>query len=96
MLAIQPVAVLLAAPVFVAAVALTRYVSLGSLLGTGAMAVATWGLWAAANGPISGAYPLYASAAAAIVWIAHADNIDRLIHGTERKFDFGLLVGRGG
>jgi glycerol-3-phosphate acyltransferase PlsY len=95
MLTIQPLAVLLAAPVFVGAVVATRYVSLGSLLGTAAVAIATWALWAAANGPISGAYPLYASAAAAVVWLAHADNIDRLIHGTERKFDFGLLVGRG-
>ena len=94
MLAIQPLAVLAAAPVFVAAVLATRYVSLGSLLGTAAMAVAMWLLWAAANGPISGAYPLYATAAAAVVWLAHADNIDRLIHGTERKFDFGLLARR--
>jgi glycerol-3-phosphate acyltransferase PlsY len=94
MLAIQPVAVLAAAPVFIGAVLATRYVSLGSLLGTVAIAVATWLLWAAANGPISGAYPLYATAAAAVVGLAHADNIDRLLHGTERKFDFGLLVGR--
>jgi glycerol-3-phosphate acyltransferase PlsY len=95
MLAIQPLAVLAAAPVFIAGVLATRYVSLGSLLGTVAIAVAMWILWAAANGPISGAYPLYASAAAAVVWLAHADNIDRQIHGTERKFDLGLLVGRG-
>jgi glycerol-3-phosphate acyltransferase PlsY len=94
MLAIQPVAVLAAAPVFIGTVLATRYVSLGSLLGTLAIAVATWLLWAAANGLISGAYPLYATAAAAVVWLAHADNIDRLIHGTERKFDLGLLVGR--
>lgn len=96
MLVIQPLAVLAAAPVFIGTVLATRYVSLGSLLGTVAIAVATWLLWAAANGPISGAYPLYATAAAAVVWLAHADNIDRLLHGTERKFDFGLLVGRGG
>ncbi len=94
MLVIQPLAVLAAAPVFIGVVLATRYVSLGSLLGTVAIAVATWILWAAANGSISGAYPLYASAAAAVVWLAHADNIDRLIHGTERKFDLGLLVGR--
>ena len=25
--------------------------------------------------------------------VAHADNIDRLIHGTERKFDLGMLTG---
>ncbi len=37
MLVIQPVAVLLAAPVFVGVILLTRYVSLGSLLGSAAM-----------------------------------------------------------
>jgi hypothetical protein len=26
--------------------------------------------------------------------MAHADNIDRLLHGTERKFDLGMLAGR--
>src|SRR6476659_8966782 len=37
MLVIQPIAVLLATPVFVIAILLTRYVSLGSLLGSAAM-----------------------------------------------------------
>jgi hypothetical protein len=31
-----------------------------------------------------------------LIWIAHADNIDRLIHGTERKFDLAMLSGRSG
>ena len=35
MLVIQPIAVLLAAPVFIVVILLTRYVSLGSLLGVG-------------------------------------------------------------
>jgi glycerol-3-phosphate acyltransferase PlsY len=96
MLVIQPIAVLLALPVFVAAILVTRYVSLGSLLGSAAIAVAMWALWAMANGPISGAYPLYAMAGAALIWLAHADNIERLLHGTERKFDLRMLVGRTG
>ena len=37
MLVIQPIAVLLAAPVFILVILLTRYVSLGSLLGSAAM-----------------------------------------------------------
>jgi glycerol-3-phosphate acyltransferase PlsY len=37
MLVIQPVAVLLATPVFIGAILITRYVSLGSLLGSAAM-----------------------------------------------------------
>jgi glycerol-3-phosphate acyltransferase PlsY len=94
MLAIQPWAVVIATPVFVAAILVTRYVSLGSLLGSAAIAVVMLVMWAIANGPISFAYPLYAIAGAALVWLAHADNIDRLIHGRERKFDLNMLSGR--
>ena len=94
MLVIQPLAVAVALPVFVGAVLVTRYVSLGSLLGSAAIAIVMFLLWAVANGPISGAYPLYAAGGAICIWLAHADNIDRLLHGTERKFDLGLLSGR--
>jgi glycerol-3-phosphate acyltransferase PlsY len=94
MLVIQPLAVLIALAVVVAAILITRYVSLGSLLGSLAIALAVFVMWAVANGPMSGAYMLYAVAGAALVWLAHADNIDRLIHGTERKFDLGLLAGK--
>ena len=96
MLVIQPAAVLIALPVFVAAILVTRYVSLGSLLGSAAIALAVFVMWAIANGPISGAYMLYAVVGAALVWLAHAENIERLLHGTERKFDLGMLSGRGG
>ena len=91
MLVIQPAALLIATPVFVGVILLTRYVSLGSLAGSAAMAAFTWLLWLAANGEISIVYPIYTAAGAAIVWLAHADNIDRLVHGEERKFDLGLL-----
>jgi glycerol-3-phosphate acyltransferase PlsY len=93
MLVIQPLAVLLAAPVFVLAILVTRYVSLGSLLGSAAMAVWMWLFWMAANGEISVAYPIYTAIGAGLIWLAHADNIDRLLHGTERKFDLSLLGG---
>jgi glycerol-3-phosphate acyltransferase PlsY len=96
MLVIQPLAVLIALPVFVAVILITRYVSLGSLLGSAAIAIAVFVMWAVANGPISGAYMLYAVAGAALVWLAHADNIERLMHGQERKFDLGMLSDRGG
>ena len=96
MLVIQPLAVLLAAPVFVGVILLTRYVSLGSLIGSASMAAWTWLFYMAANGSISAAYPLYTAAGAALVWLAHADNIDRLLHGQERKFDLSLLGGRRG
>jgi glycerol-3-phosphate acyltransferase PlsY len=82
---IQPLAVLLAAPFFFGTIWLTRYVSLGSLLGTatGAMWIGVFVLlgW---NPP---ADLLFGVAGASIVWIAHHDNIVRLLRGEERRFD---------
>ena len=93
MLVIQPVAVLLSTPVFVGAILLSRYVSLGSLLGSAAMLPIMLLLLLVVPGtPLP--YVIYAAVGAAFIWLAHADNIDRLIHGTERKFDLGMLFGR--
>jgi putative copper resistance protein D len=39
-------------------------------------------------------YVIYAAVGAALIWLAHADNIDRLLHGKERKFDLGMLAGK--
>ncbi len=93
MLVIQPIAVVLATPVFVLVILLTRYVSLGSLLGSAAMFPAMLlVLLVVPETPLP--YVLYSAVGAALIWLAHADNIDRLLHGTERKFDFGLLAGK--
>ena len=93
MLVIQPVAVLLATPVFVLVILLTRYVSLGSLLGSAAMfPVMLLVLLVVPETPLP--YVIYSAVGAAFIWLAHADNIDRLLHGTERKFDLGLLAGK--
>ncbi len=94
MLVIQPLAVLLAAPVFVGAVVLSGYVSLGSLLGSAAMIPATVLLWFISGGSVPIVYIAYVTAGVAIIWLAHADNISRLRHGEERKLDVGLLAGR--
>jgi glycerol-3-phosphate acyltransferase PlsY len=93
MLVIQPAAVLLATPVFVAVILLTRYVSLGSLIGSAAMfPVMLLVLLAVPETPLP--YVIYSAVGGALIWLAHADNIDRLLHGKERKFDLGLLAGR--
>ena len=93
MLVIQPLAVILAAPVFFLVILATRYVSLGSLLGSAAMLPAMLlVLLVVPDTPLP--YVLYSAVGAALIWMAHADNIDRLLHGTERKFDFSLLAGR--
>src|SRR4026209_853960 len=92
MLVIQPIAVLLAAPVFIVVILLTRYVSLGSLLASAAMFPAMLlVLLVVPDTPLP--YVIYSAVGAALIWMAHADNIDRLLHGTERKFDLDLLAG---
>lgn len=96
MLVIQPIAVIIAAPVFFLAILITRYVSLGSLLGSAAMFPAMLLIWAVASGAVPPAYIVWAAVGPSLIWLAHADNIDRLIHGTERKFDLGMLGGRRG
>ena len=99
MLVIQPVAVILAAPVFFLVILATRYVSLGSLLGSAAMFPAMLLIWAVASGWVPPAYLLWAAVGPLLIWLAHADNIERLLHGKERKFDLGLITGatrRGG
>jgi glycerol-3-phosphate acyltransferase PlsY len=96
MLVIQPVAVILSAPVFFLAILITRYVSLGSLLGSAAMFPAMLIIWAVASGAVPPAYLVWAVVGPGLIWLAHADNIDRLLHGQERKFDLGMLAGRRG
>jgi acyl phosphate:glycerol-3-phosphate acyltransferase len=92
MLVIQPLAVILAAPVFFLVILATRYVSLGSLLGSAAMFPAMLLIWAVASGWVPPAYLIWAAVGPVLIWLAHADNIDRLLHGTERKFDLGLIT----
>jgi glycerol-3-phosphate acyltransferase PlsY len=93
MLVIQPIAVLLSAPVFVVVILLTRYVSLGSLLGSAAMFPAMLlVLMVVPDTPLP--YVIYSAVGTALIWLAHADNIERLLKGEERKFDLALLGGK--
>jgi acyl phosphate:glycerol-3-phosphate acyltransferase len=93
MLVIQPFAVLLATPVFVIAILLTRYVSVGSLLGSAVMFPAMlFLLLLVPETPLP--YLIYTAVGTVFIWLAHADNIERLLNGTERKFDLGMLAGK--
>ena len=76
---------LLAAPVFFGTIWLTRYVSLGSLLGVaaGAVLIGVFVLMGMNDWPDF----LFGVLGAAVVWIAHHDNIGRLLRGEERRFD---------
>jgi acyl phosphate:glycerol-3-phosphate acyltransferase len=95
MLVILPVAVLVQLAVLLVTLLVSRYMSLGSLLGSAALLPATLAVSAMTPGGLPIAVLAYAVIGPAIVWIAHADNIDRLRHGTERRFDFSLLRGKG-
>jgi len=85
MLAVSPLIFVLAAPAFFIIIAVTRYVSLGSLLGT-AFGVGIAVIFVVA-GWLELAWLLYVVPGLAIIWIAHRDNIERLLAGTERRFD---------
>ena len=91
-LAIAPIALAAAAPIFIVVIWRTRIVSLGSLAAVAAFApieifvrmqtpdgLSIWALAYSIVGP-------------ALVWLAHADNIVRLRAGTERTFDAGALT----
>ncbi|HUG48396.1 MAG TPA: glycerol-3-phosphate 1-O-acyltransferase PlsY [Candidatus Limnocylindria bacterium] len=86
LLVIQPLAVLLGAPFFLGLIAVTRYVSLGSLLGTvAAVALLAVFIWLGMNDP---AHLWFGVLAGGLVWLAHWDNIGRLVRGEERRIDF--------
>ncbi len=74
---------LLLIPVFLIPVLITRYMSLGNLI---AASVAPFVmLYAAAQGWTEWAYFFYVAAGGAFVIFNHADNIQRIRAGTERK-----------
>ena len=94
MLVILPLAVVVQLVVLVITLLASRYMSLGSLLGSASVFPAALVINALTPGGLPTAVLVYAALGPAIVWIAHADNIDRLRHGTERRFDFALLRGK--
>ena len=95
MLVILPVTVIVQLTVLAITLAISRYMSLGSLLGSASILPAALVIQAITPGGLPLPVLVYTALGPAIVWIAHADNIDRLLHGTERRFDFALLRGKG-
>ena len=85
LLALSPAAFAVFVLVFVAAVATTRYVSLGSILGSVGFA-ATLGL--TEPGGVKSATFAFGVAIALVVVLRHRENIRRLLRGEERRFSF--------
>lgn len=86
-LILVPAALLLVIPIIGVVVAVTRYVSLGSIAGAASAPLVVAGLWRV--GQASLADVAYAGMVGLLIIAAHADNIARLRAGTERR------VGRG-
>lgn len=80
---LAPAAAIAAVALGAVFILLTRYVSLGSIVGaaTGGLLVAALAIAGMAPAP----YSLYGLAAAAFIIFSHRDNIARLINGTERR-----------
>ena len=91
LLATSPAAFGIFAAVFVATVALSRYISLGSILGSVAFAAAL--AWLSPGG-IRDPRFLFGALIALLVVARHRENIGRLMNGTERRFSFRAGGGR--
>ena len=86
-LSLYPLAVACAAAIFVVVVALTRYVSLGSILSVAALPLFIW-LLSVYVKPVADLAPMMTAALAtgALIILMHHANIGRLLRGTESKF----------
>jgi glycerol-3-phosphate acyltransferase PlsY len=82
-LVLVPLALLVVIPIIGAVVAVTRYVSLGSIIGAISAPLVVTVLYSL--GRASGADIAYSAVVGALVVLAHADNIARLRAGTERR-----------
>lgn len=85
LLALSPPAFLAFALAFVATVALTRYISLGSMLGAVAFAAT---LMLRSTSGLRSPVVVFGLLAAAVVILRHRENIARLMSGSERRFQF--------
>ena len=82
--ALSPIAGIVASVIGVGLVALTRYVSLGSIVAA-TMGSLTLAVLALVNDAVPPEYALYGAVGAPIILYKHRDNIQRLLKGDERK-----------
>jgi glycerol-3-phosphate acyltransferase PlsY len=82
-LAMSPVAVLCGLVAMVISIAITRYVSLGSMLAATVSALTLWVLTLTGHALVPQA--IFATVGGLFIVVSHHDNIRRLLNGTERK-----------
>jgi glycerol-3-phosphate acyltransferase PlsY len=82
-LLIAPVILAVIFPVFVLMILITRISSLGSLTATAVGGVVM--IVATAVVPLAPIYYLYGVGVPGLIWLFHADNIERLLSGRERR-----------
>jgi glycerol-3-phosphate acyltransferase PlsY len=82
-IALAPRAVLVSILLFVVVVAVTRYVSLGSILAAAVFPLAAW--WLSPESRTAGIMVLIAASSLLII-VRHKDNIRRLLVGAEDRF----------
>jgi glycerol-3-phosphate acyltransferase PlsY len=82
-LVLVPLALVIVIPIIGAVVAVTRYVSLASIVGAVSAPLVVAVLYL--NGHASGADIVYSAVVGGLIVVAHADNIARLRAGTERR-----------
>jgi glycerol-3-phosphate acyltransferase PlsY len=82
-LVLVPVSLLIIIPILGVTLAVTRYVSLASVVGGISAPLVVAGLWATERASLADV--AYAAVVGILVVAAHADNIGRLRAGTERR-----------
>ncbi|HET8907646.1 MAG TPA: glycerol-3-phosphate 1-O-acyltransferase PlsY [Ktedonobacterales bacterium] len=83
MIIMAPIAFLIGLLCGALPIAITRYVSLGSILGAVGSIIAEFVMLVTGHDSLP--HFLYIFIAGIVIIISHRDNIDRLLHGTERK-----------
>jgi glycerol-3-phosphate acyltransferase PlsY len=83
LLVMIPVALLAGLVALIIPIAITRYVSLGSIIGSATAGIVA--LLLAVSGHALWPQAIFALVGGAFIILAHRDNIERLLNGTERK-----------
>jgi acyl phosphate:glycerol-3-phosphate acyltransferase len=82
--ALAPRAIVVALVLFLIVVALTRYISLGSIVAAAAFPLLVW--WLSPSEHTAGPILLLIAASSLLIIVRHQDNIRRLLAGTEHRW----------